>query len=77
MKNKPRGLFIGLHDRFWHANASDLKSLLSRAGMPSEVLKLVAETVTGCAICRRYSKLKSKPVVKASHPGAFNLEVAS
>ena len=74
-EEQAKRLILGLHDRFWHANASDLKSLLSRAGMPSEVLKLVAETVTGCAICRRYSKLKSKPVVKASHPGAFNLEV--
>ena len=74
-EEQAKRLILGLHERFWHANASDLKSLLSRAGMPSEVLKLVAETVSGCAICRRYSKLKSKPVVKAGHPGAFNVEV--
>ncbi|CAE7272753.1 RE1 [Symbiodinium natans] len=73
--DQAKRLILGLHERFWHANASDLQSLLSRAGMPSEVLKMVPETIASCGICRRYSRLKSKPVVKTSHPGSFNVEV--
>ena len=36
-------LLLGLHERFWHANASDMESLLSRSGMPSDVIKLIPE----------------------------------
>ena len=61
---------------FWHASASDLKSLLSRAGMPSEVLKLVTETISACAMCRRYSKHKSKPVSQSSRPATLALSTS-
>ena len=68
-------LLLGLHERFWHSSASDLQSLLSKSGMPSGVLKLVPEVVAGCAICKKYSRLKSRPVVKANHPATFGEEV--
>ena len=74
-KDQAKRLILGLHERFWHANAGDLQSLLSRAGMSAEVINLIPETISGCAICRRFSKLKSKPMVKAHHPSSFNQEV--
>ena len=43
--------------------------------MPSDVLKLVPEVVAGCAICKKYSRLKARPVVKANHPTTFGEEV--
>ena len=30
-------LLLGLRERFWHANAGDLQSLLSKSGMPSDL----------------------------------------
>ncbi|CAE7280604.1 RE2, partial [Symbiodinium microadriaticum] len=68
-------LILGLHERFWHSGTSDLQSLLSRAGMPAEVIQMVPEVVAGCSICRRFARLKSRPVVKAGHPAFFNEEV--
>ena len=68
-------LLLGLHERFWHANAGDLQSLLIRSGMPSDVVKLVPEVVAGCAICRKHSKLKSRPAVKSKRPMTFGEEV--
>ena len=68
-------LILGLHERFWHANAGDLQSLLTKSGMPSDVVKLVPEVIAGCSICRKFSKLKSKPTVKAKHPMTFGEEV--
>ena len=53
----------------------DLQSLLSRAGMPSDVVKLVPQVVASRGICRKYSRLKSKPAVKTSHPMVFGEEV--
>ena len=68
-------LLLGLHERFWHSGAGDLQSMLTRAGMPVEVTKLVPETIAACAVCRRFSKLKSRPKVRANHPSWFNEEV--
>ena len=73
--DQAKRLLLGLHERFWHSSASDLQSLLSKSGMPSDVLKLVPEVVAGCAICKKYSRLKSRPVVKANHPASFGEEV--
>ena len=68
-------LLLGLHERFWHSGAGDLQSMLTRAGMPAEVTKLVPETIAACAVCRKFSKLKSRPKVRANHPSSFNEEV--
>ena len=68
-------LLLGLHERFWRANCSDLQAMLSRAGMPAEVLKLIPETVASCGVCRKFSRLKSRPKVRADQPTSFNEEV--
>ncbi|CAE7229802.1 RE1, partial [Symbiodinium sp. CCMP2456] len=68
-------LLLGLHERFWHSGAGDLQTMLTRAGMPADVTKLVPETIAACAVCRRFSKLKSRPKVRANHPSCFNEEV--
>ena len=73
--DQAKRLVLGLHERFWHAGTSDLQSLLSRAGMPAEIIQMVPEVVNGCTICRRFARLKSRPVVKAGHPAFFNEEV--
>ena len=44
-------------------------------GMPAEVLKLVPETIASCGICRKFSRLKSRPKVRMDHPTSFNEEV--
>eukprot|EP00439_Symbiodinium_sp_Y106_P056295 s2395_g7.t2 len=68
-------LLLGLHERFWRANCSDLQAMLSRAGMPAEVLKLIPETVASCGVCRKFSRLKSRPKVRTDQPTSFNEEV--
>ena len=68
-------LLLGLHEKMWHATASDFSSLLLRAGMPTHVLDLVGEVVASCQICRRYARLPSKPKTKATMAGQFGDEV--
>ena len=75
MPTRPKDSFWAFNERFWHAGTSDLQSLLSRAGMPAEIIQMVPEVVKGCTICRRFARLKSRPVVKAGHPAFFNEEV--
>ena len=68
-------LLLGLHEKMWHATAADFTSLLQRAGMPQAVLDLIGEAVASCAVCRRYSRLPSKPKSKATLAAQFNDEV--
>ena len=73
--DQAKRLILGLHERFWHSASGDLQSLLHRAGMPAEVVKLVPEVVSSCAICKRFSKVKNRPTVCTNHPSVFNEEV--
>ena len=68
-------MILGLHERFWHSASGDLQSLLHHASMPAKVVKLVPEVVSSCAISKRFTKVKNRPTVRASHSGTFNGEV--
>ena len=68
-------LLLGLHERFWHAGAGDMQSMLSRAGLPADAIRLVPEVVASCSVCRRFAKLHSKPKVRVDQPSTFNEEV--
>ena len=70
-----RRLLLGLHQRFWHANAGDLHNLLMRAGMPKSVLTLIPEVVAHCQVCKKFSKVASRPKVKVHHADTFNQEI--
>ena len=64
-------LILGLHEKMWHSTASDLSSLLLRAGIPPHVTDLVGAAVSSCSICRKYSRLPSKPKTKATLASCF------
>ena len=68
-------LLLGLHERFWHAGAGDMQSMLTRAGLPADTIRLVPEVIASCKVCRRFARLKSRPKVRVDHPATFNEEV--
>ena len=39
------------------------------------MLKLIPETVASCGVCRKFSRLKSRPKVRTDQPTSFNEEV--
>ena len=43
-----KAAIMGLHYKFWHASAMELKKMLYRAGHGAEVIALVPEVVKGC-----------------------------
>ena len=78
VKNEPataRRLLLGLHEKLWHATAADFSSLLARAGMPPEVIDMASEAVAACSICRKYSRLPSKPRSRVHLAAYFGDEV--
>ena len=70
-----RRLLLGLHEKLWHATARDFASLLMRAGMPPEVIEMASQAVAACSICRKYSRLPSRPRTKVSLAACFGDEV--
>ena len=68
-------MLLGLHERLWHANATDLANLLLRAGMPPAVVEMAHEAVANCTICRKYSRLPARPKSKISLAAHFGDEV--
>ena len=68
-------LLLGLHEKLWHATASDFANLLLRAGMPSEVIELSPKAVSNCAVCWKFARLPSRPKTKASLAAHFGDEV--
>ena len=65
-------LLKGVHDRFWHATAKDMAAMLHRAGTIQAALKLIADVVRECEICRRYQRAPPKPRIRAELAGFFN-----
>ena len=70
-----RRLLLGLHEKLWHAPAADFANLLLRAGTPAEVVEAASSVVAQCSICRRYSRLPSRPQSKTSLAAHFGDEV--
>lgn len=65
-------LLLGLHERMWHCPIMDFRSILIRCGMPPEVLRLAAEAVSSCAICRKFVRATRRPQVKTNLATNFN-----
>ncbi|CAK9030292.1 unnamed protein product [Durusdinium trenchii] len=68
-------MLLGLHERLWRANATDLANLLLRAGMPPAVVEMAHEAVANCTICRKHSRLPARPKSKISLAAHFGDEV--
>lgn len=65
-------LLTGLHERLWRTPIGDFQNLLRRASMTDEVVKLAAEAVQGCVVCRKYVRLPARPQLKAHGATIFN-----
>ena len=65
-------LLLGLHERFYHAPAGDLRNLLARCGMPAAVLNLASEAVKSCAVCAKFVRLPNRPQVRMGGASDFN-----
>ena len=64
-----------LHIRWFHASAGRMKTLLTAAGVPKEILVLVHQIVDTCDICRAWAKPGPKTVTSSSVTARFNQEV--
>ena len=61
-----------LHVRFWHAAAKRMVELLKRAGAPDSAIKLVAEIVETCRICRMWTRPTARSMTRTSLAQDFN-----
>ena len=61
-----------LHIRWFHASSQRMKTLLSAAGVPREVLALVHQIVDTCEICRNWARPGPRTVTSSSIPTKFN-----
>ena len=64
-----------LHIRWFHAPAKRISTLLTAAGVPVEVVRLVDDIVATCDICRAWAKPGSKSIASSRLPERFNQEV--
>ena len=61
--------------RWWHASAAAMERTLRAAGCPADVLKLIADTVDTCRICRLWRKPTPSPVASLEVSSRFNDQV--
>ena len=61
-----------IHERFWHATIKDMERLLRKGGSAPGVIKLVAQVVRACKICREWARGLQKPTLRAEMAGFFN-----
>ena len=64
-----------LHIRWHHAPAQQMKTLLTAAGLSSDVLSLVPQIVDTCQICRAWSKPGPRAMMSSEVPVRFNEQV--
>ncbi len=63
-----------LHKQFSHASKEDLKRLIKNAGTQDpNLMKIIAEVVETCNVCKKYKKPAPRPVVGLSRAEDFNL----
>ena len=65
-------LLLGLHERLWHCPIMDFRNILLRCNMPPEVIRLAAEAVGACTICRKFVRATRRPQVKTDLAMNFN-----
>ena len=73
-KEKIAGL-LGLHIRFWHASAQDMRRMLYRVGHCKAVVALVDKVVQSCPECAAYARKLTKPLIRMRLAEHFNLRV--
>ena len=64
-----------LHLRWWHAQTVPMQRLLSRAGVPKEVIDMVPEIVDTCAACRTWSRPLADAQASVEIADGFNHQV--
>eukprot|EP00435_Cladocopium_sp_Y103_P048511 s541_g14.t1 len=65
-------LLLGLHERLWHCPVMDFRNILIRCNMPPEVLRLAADAVAACTVCRKFVRATRRPQVKTDLAMNFN-----
>ena len=64
-----------LHIRWYHAPAKRMATLLSAAGVPTSVLRIIQDVVSTCDICRSWSRPSARSIVSTRMPEKFNQEI--
>ena len=64
-----------LHVRWWHAQATRMKQILSQVGLPESVLSQVKDVCDTCRICRAWAKPTSKAMSHLTQAQNFNERV--
>ena len=64
-----------LHVRWFHASAQKMKTLLTAAGVPQDIMVLVQQIVDTCDICRNWSRPGPRAVTSSTVTTRFNQEV--
>ena len=67
-----RKVLMGLHIKFWHASAQDMKGMLWRANYDNTILALVDSVVKSCRECSAFARSMPKPMMKAALSHHFN-----
>ena len=63
---------LALHKRLHHRKASELRTILSRSGLPGRLLALVEDAVNTCTECRKWQVPHVSPSTKVSLASSFN-----
>ena len=61
-----------IHERFWQTTIKEMERLLRKGGSSPGVIKLVAQVVRACKICREWARGLQKPTLRAEMAGFFN-----
>ena len=64
-----------LHIRWYHAPAQKMRTLLSAAGVPAEILPLVQQITDTCTICRNWARPGPRTITSVSVTTRFNEEI--
>ena len=64
-----------LHIRWFHASAQKMKTLLTAAGVPQDIMLLVQQIVDTCDICRNWSKPGPRTITSSTITTRFNQEI--
>ena len=69
-------LLQGLHERFWHAPAHDMKTFLRLAGIiQKNILQLIDLVPQNCPECRDFARQTHKPQTRITIAVRFNQRV--
>ena len=64
-----------LHVRWWHASSATMNRMLSRVGIPENVLEMIPEVCQTCKVCREWQRTGPGHQTTAEIPDSFNAQV--